>query len=175
MILPNLIFPFDYIILLVIILIIILSFWKGFIQSLLGLLTWIGSVLITIYSYNVFADFLTKQLINMNFFKNFEYLTNIIAIIISIPVIFLISLFILKKIRKFLIADLDKNILGLIFDKIFGLIYGIIFSYAVISAFIILLERYEFKGFNLWIKNNSIIITHVTNLNNQYKDLVKTI
>ena len=67
------------------------------------------------------------------------------------------------------------TLLGLIFDKIFGLIYGLIFSYAVISAFIILLERYEFKGLNLWIKNNSIIITNVTNLNNQYKDLVNTI
>lgn len=175
MILTNLIFPFDYIILLIIVLIIIFSFLKGFTQSLLGLLTWIGSVLITIYSYNVFANFLTKQLININFLKNIEYFTNIISIIISIPIIFLISLLILKKIRKFLISDLDKNILGLIFDKIFGLLYGIIFSYAVVSAFIILLERYEFKGLNIWLKNNSNIIISVNNLNNQYRYLFNTI
>ena len=82
---------------------------------------------------------------------------------------------ILKKIRKFLISDLDKNILGLIFDKIFGLLYGIIFSYAVVSAFIILLERYEFKGLNIWLKNNSNIIISVNNLNNQYRYLFNTI
>ncbi|SVD67566.1 uncharacterized protein METZ01_LOCUS420420, partial [marine metagenome] len=35
-------------------------------------------------------------------------MSNILSIIISIPVIFLISLFILKKIRKFLSSDLDK-------------------------------------------------------------------
>ena len=59
----NLIFPFDYIVLIIIIITILFSFWKGFIQSILGLLTWVGSIFITIYTYDTFADFLTKQII----------------------------------------------------------------------------------------------------------------
>ena len=51
MLITNLIFPYDYILLTIILIIVIFSFWKGFIQSILGLLTWIGSILITIYIY----------------------------------------------------------------------------------------------------------------------------
>ena len=164
----ELIFPFDYVILLIIIIIILFSFWKGFVQSILGLLTWVGSILICIYSYNYFADFLTNKILNINFFQRYEYLTNIGSIVISIPVIFLISLFILKRFRKFLSSDLDKQILGIIFDKIFGFIYGVIFSYAILSAFIIILERYDFNGFNKWLQNKSNIILNTSNFNEEY-------
>ena len=65
----NLNFPFDYIILCIIIIFTIFSTWKGFIQSVLGLLTWIGSIIITLYSYNSFAKLIIKnskvQLINI--------------------------------------------------------------------------------------------------------------
>ena len=53
----NLNFPLDYIILIIIILFVIFSAFKGFIQSLLGLMTWVGSIIITLNSYNSFANF----------------------------------------------------------------------------------------------------------------------
>ena len=113
-------FPLDYILLIIAILFIIFSAWKGLIQSILGLMTWIGSIIITLYSYNAFSNFLYTQLLKIKLFQNYEMISNILSIIISIPVIFLISLFILKKIRKFLSSDLDKQIFGIIIDKIFG-------------------------------------------------------
>ena len=60
----NLNFQTDFIIIVLVSLITIFSFWKGLIQSILSLLTWVGSILITIYTYQSFADFLTKQLLN---------------------------------------------------------------------------------------------------------------
>ncbi len=96
---------FDYVVLILTAVIIIFSFWKGFINSILGLLTWVGSVFVTIYSYQYLSDFLSEQLLNINFLQRFEQFVSVISIIISIPIIFLISLFILKRIRKFLNSD----------------------------------------------------------------------
>jgi len=134
---------------------------------MLGLLTWVGSILITIYSYNNVANFFNKQILNIDFFQNYEFFTSILSIIISIPIIFLISLFILKRIRKFLSSDLDKQILGTIFDKIFGLIYGIIFSYAIVTAITILLNRFEFITFYEWLNQNSYIYLNIENFNKE--------
>jgi len=161
----TLIFPYDYIIITIILLTILFCLWRGFIQSILGLFTWLGSILITIYSYNSFANFLTNQILKIEIFQNYEYLSNIISIIISIPIIFLISLFILKKVRVIISSDLDKQILGKVFDKIFGVIYGILFSYIVITALIILLERYKFENSNYWLNNNSNIIFTINEFN----------
>ena len=161
----TLIFPYDYIIITIILLTILFCIWKGFIQSILGLFTWLGSILITIYAYNSFADFLTNQILKIEIFQNYEYLSNIISIIISIPIIFLISLFILKKVRVIISSDLDKQILGKVFDKIFGVMYGILFSYIVITALIILLERYKFENSNYWLNNNSNIIFTINEFN----------
>ena len=168
MIYSNLIFPFDYIIVLLVIIISLFSLWKGFIQSILGLLTWIGSVLVTIYAFESFSNFLTKQILNISFFQNYEYLTNIGSIIISIPIIFLIALFFLKRIRKFLSADLDRQILGTFFDKIFGLFYGLIFSYVILTTINILLYRYNFNELSYWLNNNSYIIFEINNFNEKY-------
>ena len=164
-IINNLIFPYDYILIAILVLIVLVYFIKGFIQSILSLLTWAGSILITIYSYDTFASFLTKQLLNFDFLKKYEYLTNIISIIIGIPVIFLFSLFILKRIRRFLSEDLDKQILGVIFDKIFGLIYGFIFFYIVMSALLILSNRFELNKTNNWLNENSFIIFKINEFN----------
>ena len=87
MFLNNLIIPYDYILILLILLVSVFCFWKGFIQSILSLLTWIGSILITIYTYDTFANYLTSQLLNINLFQEYEYFTNILSIIISIPII----------------------------------------------------------------------------------------
>jgi len=161
----TLIFPYDYIIITIILLTILFCLWRGFIQSILGLFTWLGSILITIYSYNSFANFLTNQILKIEIFQNYEYLSTVISIIISIPIIFLISLFILKKVRIIISSDLDKQILGKVFDKIFGVMYGILFSYIVITALIILLERYKFENSNYWLNNNSNIIFTINEFN----------
>ena len=175
MFLDKIIFPYDYIILTIILIIIIICFLKGFIRSVLSLLTWIGSILITIYTYETFANFLTKQILNIKLLQNYEYLTNISSIIISIPIIFLISLFMLKRIRKFLSSDLDKQILGIIFDKFFGIIYGIIFSYVIITAGIIILNKFEFILINQWLNNNSYIVLKIDDFNNKYIYIIEKV
>tara|TARA_Y100000590_G_C15221519_1_gene826415 strand:- start:57 stop:587 length:531 start_codon:yes stop_codon:yes gene_type:complete len=175
MMLDNLIIPYDYIIILVTILISIFCFWKGFIQSILGLLTWVGSIFITIYTYDSFANYLTSRLLNISFFQSYEFFTNILSIILSIPLIFLISLFILKRIRKFLSSDLDQQILGIIFDKIFGFLYGLLFTYATLTAIIILLNKFEFIDLIEWLKINSFIIANIDLFNENYIYLIQPI
>ena len=162
----TLIFPYDYIVMTILLLIILFSLWKGFIQSILSLFTWVGSILITIYTYNSFANFLSKQILKIEIFQNYEYYSTIISIVIAIPIIFLISLFILKKIRIIISSDLDKQILGKVFDKILGTIYGVLFSYLVLTALFIMLERYKFgKNINYWLNNNSNIIFAINEFN----------
>ena len=162
----DLIFPLDYIIIIISILFTIIGFWKGFINSLLGLLTWVGSVILTIYTYGSLSSFLSNQLLTINLFKNYEQITNLIGTTISIPLIFLISLFILKKIRKILSTDLDKQILGIIFDKLFGAIYGIIFSYIVFSTIIYSLDNFDyFYSLYKWFLNNSYILEKIDLIN----------
>ena len=173
-----LIFPYDYILSILVLIITIFSTWKGFIQSILGLLTWIGSILITIYSYDSSSIFISSQILKIEFFQNYEYFTHILSIIISIPLIFLLSLFFLKKIRKFLSSDIDKQLLGIVFDKIFGFIYGLLFSYVIITAFIILINSIEMYNLKNWINNNSNIILNINNFNQNYIygiDLINTI
>ena len=163
----NLIFPYDYIILIILLLILIICFLKGFIQSILGLLTWIGSILITIYTYTAFAQFITNRILNINFFQNYEYLTNLGSIIISIPIIFLLSLFVLRRVRGFLSSDLDKEIFGKILDKLFGLFYGLIFFYAILSTLLIFINKFDYNPLNIWLKNNSYIILNIDKFNNK--------
>ena len=92
---------FDYIILALSVVIIIFTFWRGFINSILGLLTWVGSLFITIYTYEYLSQYLNNLLLNINFLSGFEQIISIFSIIISIPIIFLISLFILKESERF--------------------------------------------------------------------------
>ena len=166
MIFQNLIIPYDYIIIIISFLFIIFSFWKGFIQSLLSLLTWLGSIIITIYSYSILATFVSKELLKIDLFKNYELITNVIGTIIAIPLIFLISIFILKKIRKFLSNDLDQQILGIILDKSLGLIYGLIFSYIIFATLLYGIEKINFfEPFYKWILDNSYILQKINNNN----------
>ena len=159
---------FDYVILILTAVIIIFSFWKGFINSILGLLTWVGSIFVTIYSYQYISDFLSQQLLNINFLQRFEQFVSVISIIISIPIIFVISLFILKRIRKFLNSDLDRQILGIIFDKFFGSLYGILFSYIIFSSILYLTDNNDFeilKSLNLFFVENSNILDKISEYN----------
>ena len=164
----NFNFPLDYVLLSIAILFIIFSAWKGLIQSILGLLTWVGSIIITLYSYNAFSNFIDTQLLKIKLFQNYEMISNIISIIISIPVIFLISLFILKKVRKFLSSDLDRQIFGIIIDKVFGAIYGLIFTYFIYSTILFTLNKFNFEDLNQWFIDNSQILSLINNINEQY-------
>ena len=164
----NFNFPLDYVLLIIAILFIIFSAWKGLIQSILGLLTWIGSIIVTLYSYNAFSNFIDTQLLKIKLFQNYEMMSNIISIIISIPVIFLISLFILKKIRKFLSSDLDKQIFGIIIDKVFGVLYGLIFTYFIYSTILFTFNKFNFENLNLWFIDNSQILNIINSINEQY-------
>ena len=164
----NLNFPIDYILVIITLLFTILSTWKGLIQSVLGLMTWVGSIIITLYSYNAFSIYLNNQLLKIDFFKNYESLSYFISIIISIPIIFLISLFILKKIRKVLSSDLDKQILGVLIDKTLGIIYGIIFSYFIFSTMLYALNKFNLENMNVWFINNSKILYTINDYNNEY-------
>ena len=164
----DLIFPYDYIILIVVILITLFSIIKGFIHSVLSLMTWIGSILITLYSYNSFSNFLNSQLLKIEFLQNYESISTVISILIAIPLIFLISLFILRRVRKILSADLDKQILGIIFDKILGLFYGLIFSYFIFSTIIFILNKFNLGNLSIWLVDNSEILNIINEINNNY-------
>ena len=107
---------FDYVVLILTAVIVIFSFWKGFINSILGLLTWVGSVFVTIYSYQYVSNFFNEQLLNINFLQRFEQFVSVISIIISIPIIFLISLF----------GSLDDLILAGKITKVFMIVFPLI-------------------------------------------------
>mgnify|MGYP001350466766 CR=1 FL=1 len=162
----ELIFPYDYILLIITSIIIIISLWKGFVQSLLGLLTWVGSIIITIYSYNSLSNFFSEQLNKIDLLKDYPSIINLIAIIISISLIFLITLFILKRVKQFISNDLDKQILGIVLDKFFGFIYGFIFSYVIFSTILYGLENFSLlNSFYNWIIENSYILNNINLIN----------
>ena len=95
-------------------------------------------------------------------------ISSILSLIISIPVIFIISLFILKKIRKFLSSDLDKQIFGIIIDKVFGILYGLIFTYFIYSTILFTFYKFKFDDLNQWLIDNSQILSIINNINEQY-------
>ena len=164
----SLSFPIDYILLIITVLFTIFSTWKGLIQSILGLMTWVGSILITLYSYNAFSNYLNNQLLKIKIFQNYEILSNLLSIIIAIPVIFLISLFILKRIKLILSSDLDKQILGVLIDKAFGMIFGVVFSYFIFSTMIFILNKFSLQDLNYWLINNSEILSTINAFNEEY-------
>ena len=162
----NLIFPIDHIILTIVLIVVIFCFWKGVINSILGLLTWIGSIIITIYFYHNLSNFINKQLLNIEILKNYEQITNLISIILSIPIIFLISLFILKKLRKIISSDLDSQILGKIIDKVFGFLFGFLFNYIIFSTIIYGINNFEFlDNLNNFLSENSYILQQIDAIN----------
>jgi len=163
----NLIFPIDHIILTIALIVVIFCFWKGIINSILGLLTWIGSIIITIYFYNNLSIHINKQLLNIEIFNNYEQITNLISILISIPIIFLISLFILKKLRKIVSSDLDSQIFGKIIDKVFGFLFGFLFNYIIFSTIIYGMNNFEFLStLNNFLIKNSYILQEIDTFNN---------
>ncbi len=158
----------DYIVILLSIIIIIFSFWRGFINSILGILTWIGSIFITIYLYNYLSEYFFKLLMNISFVSRFEQFVSVLSILIAIPLIFLISLFILKRVRRILSKDLDKQILGLILDKIFGVVYGLAFSYIIFSTILYFTNNSDlsiFNNFYIFLIENSNLLKKIFEYN----------
>jgi len=163
----NFIFPIDHIILAIACIILIFSFWKGIIGSILGLLTWIGSIIITIYFYKDLSNFINSQLLKINILENYEQITKLLSTIISVPLIFFIAIFILKKTRNIITSDLDKQILGVMIDKIFGFLFGFIFNYIIFSTLLYFTDNIEFLIFlNDWIIDNSFLLLTLDNFNN---------
>ena len=159
---------FDYVVLLLSLIIIIFSFWKGFINSVLGLLTWVGSVFITIYTYEYLSGYLNSLLISTNLLSGFDQFVSVFSLVISIPLIFILSLFILKRIRKILNSDLDKQVFGIILDKFFGLVYGIIFSYVIFSTLLYFTNDNRIAlvtNTNIFLVENSNILKQISQYN----------
>ena len=162
------ILPFDYLIIALTIVIVIFYFWKGFINSILSLLTWIGSLFITIFSYEYLSSYLNNILLNIEFISNFDQFNYILSILISIPLIFLLSLFILKRIRKIISNDLDKKLLGYVLDKFFGIIYGFLFSYIIFSSVIYFTTNNDItilNNFNYFLLDSSNILKKINLFN----------
>ena len=68
---------FDYLVLGISIIFILFAIWKGFINSILSLLSWIGSIFITVISYEIFSFYITTQITNINFFQIFKQKLNL--------------------------------------------------------------------------------------------------
>ena len=162
----NLIIPLDYVVLAIGSLIVIFCFWRGITSSILGLLTWLGSIIITIYFYIDLSNLLNSQFLKIDIFNNFDQITNIISTLISVPLIFLFSLFILRKIRKIISSDIDKQILGVVIDKFLGFLFGFIFNYIIFSTIIYFTSNFDFFLFlNQWLLDNSYLLRELDKLN----------
>ncbi len=166
--------PIDYFVVIFSIIIIFFSLWKGFINSTLSLLTWIGSLFVTIYTYEYISGIFNDLLLNINLLENYQQFAYILSILISIPVIFLICLFIFKRIRKVLSSDLDKNWAGLLLDKFFGAIYGIIFTYLIYSTILFFTNNTDFqilKNINIFLVENSNVLGEISKYNENLIEL----
>tara|TARA_B100002052_G_C15857679_1_gene588424 strand:- start:408 stop:953 length:546 start_codon:yes stop_codon:yes gene_type:complete len=162
----NLIFPIDHIIITIGSILVIFCFWKGIVNSILGLLTWIGSILITIYFYTSLSELLNNQLLKIEVLSNYEQITNLLSTLLSIPIIFLFSLFILKKLRKIISSDLDSQTLGKIIDKMFGFLFGFIFNYLIFTTLIYIINNFEFlNNFNNFLFENSFLLNELNTFN----------
>ena len=159
-------YTLDYILLFITLLFVFFSIWKGLIQSILGLMIWIGSIFITLFFYEKLSNYFSTKLNEFEFFENIG-LSEIISIIISIPIIFILSLIILRKIRKLITSDLDKATLGIILDKSFGVIYGLFFSYFIFSIALFFINKIS-DNLSYYLLENSQILSQIDIFNETY-------
>jgi len=161
----NLLF-LDYVLIVITTLFVFFSIWKGFIQSILGLMTWIGSIIITVIFYEKLSIYLSLQLNQINFLEN-TGLSQIISKILSIIILFIIVLIILRKIKKLITSDIDRATLGIIIDKLFGIIYGLFFSYFVFSVILFLINQVS-DNLSFYLIENSNILFQIDLINEIY-------
>jgi len=117
----------DYLLLILSLIFVLLSTFKGFIKSILGIFTWIGAILISIYFHEYLNDLIVNQLSKWELLAKNLPINNISKYIIAIPLIFFVSLFLLRKFRTFITSDLNNNFTGKIIDKFFGFVFGLFF------------------------------------------------
>ena len=156
---------FDYFLIIFLTISIVFSFIKGFIQSLLGLLTWIGAVIVTLIFYENIANYFASYLNNISFLEK-SGLSLIISTVLSIPFIFLVSLIILKKMRSMISNNFQKSSIGNILDKILGIFYGFIFGVLLISILTITINNFSNSFENSNFIKNSFIYPYIKDLNN---------
>ena len=86
-------------------------------------MTWIGSIIITLIFYQNLSDYISDKLKQFDFFENLG-LSVIFGVIISIPIIFILSLIILRKLRKVISSDIVDIDFGIcqILDLYLGLV-----------------------------------------------------
>ena len=80
----NSLYTIDYILIILICLFVFFSIWKGFIQSILGLMAWVGSIVITLIFYSQLSYYFSNQLNKITFIEAIG-LSEILSVIISIP------------------------------------------------------------------------------------------
>jgi uncharacterized membrane protein required for colicin V production len=173
----------DYLILSLSVFVIFFSTWKGFVNSILGMLTWVGAVLISIYLHQYLSELIISQLSKSELIAKNLPINSISKYILAIPIVFFISLYFLKKFRKLLTSDLDKTFIESLLDKIFGLIFGIAFTYIILSTIVISPTLIKFSWYNENIisplNNKSQIMQTVVKINSGItpptKDLIEII
>ena len=170
----ELISLFDYFLIIFLTVSIVFSFIKGFIQSLLGLLTWIGAVIVTLIFYENIANYFTSYLNNISFLEK-SGLSLIISTVLSIPFIFLVSLIILKKMRSMISNNFQKSSIGNILDKILGIFYGFIFGTLLVAILIITINNFSNNFETSNFIQNSYIYPFIKGLNNYLLDYLPTI
>ena len=158
---------FDYFIFIIILISIIFSFIKGFVQSLLGLLTWIGATIITLIFYENLSNFIANYINRIGFFEQ-SGLSAIISTGLSIPFIFLLSLILLRKIKSLISTNFQKSSLGTFFDKIFGIIYGFTVGLIIISITTITIEKIYDNFQNTRLINNSKLYPYLDTFSKEY-------
>ena len=163
----------DYLIIILSLFFILFTTWKGFIQSILGIFTWIGAILISIYFHQFLNELILNQLSKWEFLAKNLPINNISKYIIAIPLIFLLSLFLLRKFRMFITSDLNNNFIGKLADKLFGFIFGIFFSYIVFTTILISPTLIKFNWYKeniiFPLKESSMILSKIDVINKRIK------
>ena len=157
----------DYFFINIISISVIFSFIKGFTQSLLGLLTWIGATILTLVFFENLSNYLSEYLNKIEFLEK-SGLSIMISTVLSIPFIFLVSLFILKKVRSLISADFQKSSIGNFLDKLFGIVYGLAFGLLIISILLITVNNISNNFKSSSFVKNSLSYPYIDQLINNY-------
>jgi len=144
--------PLDYLIISLSLFIIFFTTLKGFVQSILALMTWIGSIFITMHFHKYLSELISNQMSKWDSISQLLPVHEISKYVLAIPIMFFISLFILKKFKKFISSDLNKNFFGMLLDRMFGLVFGVAFSYIILTTILLSPSIFEFN----WLKENFI-------------------
>ncbi len=164
----------DIIILVIILLSGILSFQKGFIQEIMRISSWIGAVVVALYSYNPILPYVQKY-VDMEI--GASAITGASSFILSLVVFYIISHFISGIVKYSLIGSLNKSL-----GFIFGIIKGVVICSILYISIMYLYNGKKIDMFeNAKTKNiikytsNIIILFLPENFENKVNGTVKII